>query len=175
MKVFIASTTVAVLTLFASAQGPNEETNAAAAKLLKTMGVQEEMSVGFKSAMEPMLAPMIQELGLNEKQIVELNQIFTSWWEEDIDQNALIAKIQAIYAERFTVEELNDLVAFYETELGQKILHLMPELTQEGMQIGMEAAGAQQGKLMEKMQAFQERVAAENAPAEEKEAPAEGE
>lgn len=174
MKALIVSTTLAALSLFASAQGPNEETNAAAAKLLKVMGVQEEMSIGFKSAMQPMLAPMVQEMGLNEKQVEELNQIFTSWWEDDIDQEALIEKIQAIYAARFTVEELNELVIFYETELGQKMLSLMPELTQEGMQIGMEAAGAQQGKLMEKMQAFQERIAAENAPAEE-EAPADGE
>lgn len=174
MKALIVSTTLAALSLFASAQGPNEETNAAAAKLLKVMGVQEEMSIGFKSAMQPMLAPMVQEMGLNEKQVEELNQIFTSWWEDDIDQETLIEKIQAIYAARFTVEELNELVIFYETELGQKMLSLMPELTQEGMQIGMEAAGAQQGKLMEKMQAFQERIAAENAPAEE-EAPADGE
>ena len=173
MKAIIASTTLALLSLFASAEEANSGSLAAASKLLDSMDLKQEMATGFKTAMQPMLTPMVQQMGLNEDQVTELNQILTDWWENDIDQDAIINKIKALYAERFTEDELNELVPFYETELGQKMLAVMPELTQAGMQIGMTEAGAQQGKLMERMSAFQQHIAAENAPAEETpEAPA---
>jgi len=180
MKAIIASTTLAFLSLFASAENGSPESLAAAGKLLETMDLKEEMATGFQLAMEPMIAPMVQQMGLNEAQVLELNQILTDWWGNDIDQDSIIEKIKVLYAERFTEEELNELALFYETDLGQKMLHTMPELTQAGMQIGMEEAGAQQGKLMEKMTAFQQRIAAENTPteeeaAEEAPAPTEGE
>ncbi|GHC59445.1 DUF2059 domain-containing protein [Roseibacillus persicicus] len=171
MKALIASTTLALLTAFSSAQEANEESLAAAAKLIETMEVRQEMATGFKAAMEPMLQPMIQQLGLNPEQVAELNEIFTSWWEEDVDQEAVIEKFKNVYAETFTAEELTELELFYQTPLGKKMLHLMPELTQKGMQIGMEAAQAKQPELMAKMKAFEEKVSKQKAPAEE--APAE--
>ena len=171
MKALIASTTLALLTVFASAQEPNEESLAAAGKLIETMGVREEMATGFKTAMAPMLQPMIQQMGLNEEQVAELNAIFSGWWENDIDQDAIITDYKKLYADTFSTEELNELELFYQTPLGKKMLLTMPDITQKGMQIGMTAAQDKQPQLMAKMQAFQERVAKENAPAEE--APAE--
>ena len=168
MKALIASTTLALLTVFAPAQEANEETLTAAGKLIETMGVREEMAVGFKAAMEPMLQPMIQQMGLNEEQVAELNGIFSGWWENDIDQEAIIDDYKKLYADTFSAEELTELELFYQSPLGKKMLLSMPELTQKGMQIGMTAAQEKQPQLMAKMQAFQERIAKENAPAEEK-------
>lgn len=173
MKALIASTTLALLTALSPAQEAGEETLAAAGKLIDTMGVREEMAVGFKAAMKPMLQPMIQQMGLNEAQIVELNAIFTGWWENDIDQEAIIKNYKALYAETFTTEELIELELFYQTPLGKKLLLTMPDLTQKGMQIGMNAAQAKQPELMAKMQAFQEQVAKDNAPAKEEVVPEE--
>ncbi|MGJ8723705.1 MAG: DUF2059 domain-containing protein [Roseibacillus sp.] len=167
MKALIASTTLALLTVLAPAQEANEEILTAADKLIETMGIREEMAVGFKTAMEPMLQPMIQQMGLNPTQVAELNAIFSSWWENDIDQDAIIAEYKKLYADTFSAEELTELELFYQTPLGKKVLMTMPELTQKGMQIGMNAAQAKQPELMAKMQAFQERIAKENAPAEE--------
>ena len=165
MKALIASTTLALLTVFAPAQEANEEALAAAGKLIETMGVREEMAVGFKAAMEPMLQPMIQQMGLNAEQVAELNAIFSGWWENDIDQEAIITDYKKLYADTFSAEELAELELFYQTPLGKKMLLTMPELTQKGMQIGMTAAQAKQPELMAKMQAFQERITKENAPA----------
>lgn len=173
MKALIASTTLALLTVFSPAQEASEESLAAASKLIETMGVREEMAMGFKTAMEPMLQPMIQQMGLNEAQIAELNAIFTGWWENDIDQDAIIDGYKQLYAETFTTEELTELELFYQTPLGKKLLLTLPELTQKGMQLGMTAAQAKQPELMAKMQAFQEHIAAENAPAEEEPLPEE--
>ena len=167
MKALIVSTALACLTAFSSAEEPTDKALTAAEKLIETMGIREEMATGFKAAMEPMLQPMIQQMGLNEKQVEELNAIFTSWWEDDIDQEAIVSQFKVLYANSFTLEELTELQLFYQTPLGKKVLLSMPELTQKGMQIGMTAAQAKQAQLMEKMQAFQEQLTVET-PAEEK-------
>lgn len=172
MKALIASTTLTLLTIFAPAQEINEESLTAAGNLIETMGVREEMANSFKAAMAPMLQPMIQQMGLNAEQINELNAIFTNWWENDIDQEAIIKEFKSLYAKVFTAEELKELGLFYETPLGQKLLISLPQLTQQGMQIGQAAAEAKQPELIAKMQAFQEKIAKENAPAEETVEPA---
>ncbi|MBK1834734.1 DUF2059 domain-containing protein [Roseibacillus ishigakijimensis] len=166
MKALLISSTLALLTLLAPAQD-GEPKAAAAAQLLDTMKVREQMAVGFHAAMGPSLQPMIEQMGLNEAQVAELNTIFTAWWEEDIDQEAVIAKFTELYTETFTLEELRELDAFYQTPLGQKVLHTMPELTQKGMQIGMEAAQNEQEALKKRMQAFQEKVMEDQADAED--------
>lgn len=172
MKALIASTTLALLTVFSAAQEGDEESLAAAGRLIETMGVREDMAAGFKAAMAPMLQPMIQQMGLNEVQVIELNAIFAGWWENDIDQDAIITQYKTLYAETFTTEELNELKLFYQTPLGKKLLITLPDITQKGMEIGMLAAQAKQPQLIEKMVAFEEQVAKENAPKEEAVEPA---
>ena len=175
MKSLIASTTLALLTLFAPAQEANEESLAAAERLLNIMGTQEQMAESFQAAMTPMLQPMIQQLQLNAEQVEELNSIFTSWWEDDIDQTTIIDKFKQLYAETFTAEELTELELFYQTPLGKKMLVTLPEVTQKGMEIGMLAAGEKQPELTAKIEAFTEKIMKENAPKAEEPKEEEGE
>ena len=41
-----------------------------------------------------------------------------------------------LYVRHFTLEEMNQLIAFYQTPIGQKMLAKLPSLTRESMQIG---------------------------------------
>ena len=50
--------------------------------------------------------------------------------------NGLLEAMYPIYAEHFTQDELRQLIAFYEGDLGQKLIDVMPELSQEGMRVG---------------------------------------
>ncbi len=167
MKALFLSATLLALALVSPAQETDEARITAAGKLIETMGIKDDMAVGFKAAMQPMLEPMIQQMGLNEVQVVELNALFTDWWENDIDQDSILGQFKSLYAETFTAEELTELELFYQTPLGRKLILTLPDLTQKGMQIGMTAAQEKQGELMAKVQAFQERVKKENAPEEE--------
>ena len=169
MKALIASTTLAFLSVFSPAQEASDENLAAAGKLIETMGIRKDMDTNFKAAMQPMLQPMIQQMGLTPEQVTELNAIFSDWWENDVDQEAIITDFKKLYADTFSTEELKELGLFYETPLGKKMLMSMPELTQKGMQIGALAADAKQPQLKEKIEAFQKRVMEGNAPAEKEE------
>jgi hypothetical protein len=44
------------------------------------------------------------------------------------DQDMIIAALAKLYAKAFSVEEMNDLIRFYESPTGQKSLKVMPQL-----------------------------------------------
>ena len=168
MKALIASTTLAILTVLAPAQS-------AAEKLVETMQIRKELGISFKAAMQPTLQAMKQQLGLDEAQAKELNEIYGSWWDNDIDQDAIVSEYARLYSETFSEEEIKELTAFYGTPLGKKVLKQTPNLTAAGVKIGAAAAEGKRADLISKLQAFQARVEAGKAPAEEaspKEAPA---
>lgn len=52
----------------------------------------------------------------------------------------LISRMVPIYARNFTHEEINGLLAFYDTDLGRKSIEVMPKLMQEAMTVGKEWA-----------------------------------
>lgn len=165
MKTLILTATLTFLTIFSSAQdAENEKSMAAAEKLFATMKIQEDLTEGFQASMSVMLQPLVQQLGLNEEQVKELNTIITDWWENDIDQEKIMKDFKLLYAESYTAEELAELELFYQTPLGAKTLALTPELTQKGMEIGMLAAQEKQAILMEKMQAFEASLVPEPEP-----------
>jgi len=65
-------------------------------------------------------------------------------------------KVAELYAETYTLDELNQLVNFYHTPLGQKMLTTLPELTRRSGQIGVEMAKAHLPELEDMMKARQQ-------------------
>ena len=51
-------------------------------------------------------------------------------------QPELLGQVIILYSNRFTHQEIKDLIAFYETPTGQKIIRIMPNLTEELAAIG---------------------------------------
>ncbi len=48
-----------------------------------------------------------------------------------IQKGGLLDMLSVLYAERFTHDEIKDILAFYETEAGQKVILASPDLMQE--------------------------------------------
>lgn len=48
----------------------------------------------------------------------------------------LYAKLAVVYTESFTEKELDEILAFYDTPVGKKMVAITPELTKKGMEIG---------------------------------------
>ena len=55
--------------------------------------------------------------------------------EFSVDEK-LIDNIIQSYARHFTHDDVRGMIAFYETPVGKKVVEVMPNLTQEGMQAG---------------------------------------
>ena len=69
------------------------------------------------------------------------------------DRGELAEMMYPIYGNRFTENELKELVAFYDTPLGQKLIRVMPTITQEGMQAGQKLGQSLGPKIKQRVMA----------------------
>ncbi|BDU20991.1 DUF2059 domain-containing protein [Dyella sp. GSA-30] len=73
-----------------------------------------------------------------------------SYWQGFIDANGtqqLIGRMVPIYQRHFTAEDVDGLLKFYRSPLGQKVITEMPATMAEGMQIGQQW-GQERGRQM---------------------------
>jgi hypothetical protein len=61
----------------------------------------------------------------------------------------LIQGFEALYASNFTVDEMDQIIAFYRTPVGRKTLQQMPQIMQQSMALGQAWAG----KMMQQAEA----------------------
>ncbi len=74
--------------------------------------------------------------------------------EEHVEEkNAINNLIYPIYHRYLTLDEIKEMIAFYKTPLGKKILTTMPKITQEGMQAGQTWGKSIAPELQQRIQA----------------------
>ena len=109
--------------------------NATGAKDLGKQLVQAGMEQ-FRSSVEDS-----QPNNPRAKQFVDA---FVSKFQKYFDPNSLTETIIPIYDKYFTSEDLNGLLAYYRSPLGQRMLKVLPEVTREsqaaGFALGQKAA-----------------------------------
>lgn len=127
-----------------------------AEKLLVTMKVDEQMLGGFES-MLPIVNQLADNLRLNDEETVELKNIYRDWFNNDLDREGLKRQIAVVYAQTFTVDEMEDVIRFFESPTGKKLVEKSPSLTQKGAQLGMNEAQNKQHLLLEKLTPFIEK------------------
>lgn len=113
--------------------------NSAAYTLLATMNMKES----YEGMIERVTQMQIQQNPELEAVRPTIHAFFTKYmgWE------AQKGDIAALYAKNFTVEELAEMNAFYQTPVGQKTVQLMPQLAAAGAQIGQSKLAAHMGEL----------------------------
>jgi hypothetical protein len=73
-----------------------------------------------------------------------------SYWQGFVDAMAtdqLIGRMVPVYQKHFTAQDIDGLLKFYRSPLGQKVIHEMPQTMAEGMQVGRQW-GQQRGQQM---------------------------
>lgn len=73
-----------------------------------------------------------------------------SYWQGFVDANAtnqLIGRMVPVYQKHFTAEDIDGLLKFYKSPLGQKVITQMPATMAEGMQVGKQW-GQERGQQM---------------------------
>lgn len=106
-------------------------------KLFDAMEIQKQMS-GMMNAMgstvEKMMPPNIG--ALTDKQKAELTKLQTDLLSKMMSpefMDTYIAELIPIYQKHFTKGEVDDLISFYSSPIGQKFLREQPQLTQESL------------------------------------------
>ncbi len=105
-----------------------------AGELLELVGTKEAMTSGFEIGMKPALDQMRQQ-GLPEAAIDEISAAATAFAERTLKWEDIKPELVAVYVKEFTVDDLQKLIVFYESPVGQKSAEKMPILMQKGMEL----------------------------------------
>lgn len=122
MKKNIIAITFLMFGVFASAQTSKD---VKISELLETMGSTQAMKTSYEY--------MISYYKQNNP------QISPEYWDKAatlVNYEDLIKKLVPLYSKHFTEQEIEDLIAFYRTTTGKKMIDKMPVILQESMEIG---------------------------------------
>jgi len=70
---------------------------------------------------------------------------------KEADMSELFEKIIPVYEENFTDDDIRQLIAFYQSPIGKKMIEKMPVIMQQSMQIGTEWGKQMSEKVIEKL------------------------
>lgn len=166
---FSAAAAFACLPSFAvAAPADDPQLGAAVKAVLDAMEVRKMMAASFSEMEKQMPAMMRAEIqgviqadttlsdeqkkeaqARVEKMIPDIVQAVHRMLADPTLIDDILKEIEPLYARSFTVAELKELAAFYQTPLGRKLLVTAPKLGAEGMAIGQRAALPRIGKLMQ--------------------------
>ncbi|MDR0734884.1 MAG: DUF2059 domain-containing protein [Elusimicrobiota bacterium] len=101
----------------------------AAEELLKIT----HMDVLLDKTMDQVLGMQIQQ----NPELVPYKSVMEKFFRKYMSYESLKPEIIKIYSDNLSVQELNYTIAFYKTSTGQRILEVLPQITQQSMQLGI--------------------------------------
>lgn len=119
----------------------------AAMQIDKTYDQTVEASVDMQIKQNPMIAPY-------KKVMLQFFSKYMSW-------ESLKEDVAKIYTDEFTIKELKELTAFYETPTGKKAALRLPVLMNKGAQLGISRVQAHMGELQQMIQEESKHIADE--------------
>lgn len=82
---------------------------------------------------------VVQTMITSYKQITE--SVPDKFWDEmakEINADTMVSMVIPIYEKYYTDEEILQMIAFYETPVGKKVIATLPDIMKESMAIGQE-------------------------------------
>ncbi len=125
------------------APGPvqDEAQLAAARQLLQSLDMPRIMARSMESAMDVQIKA--------NAALTPYRDVMLSWADTYLSWAAFEPKVTELYAQAFTAEEMQELIAFYSTPTGRKSVEKLPELMAKGAEIGASLAQQHQPELMQ--------------------------
>jgi hypothetical protein len=134
-------------------------------KLLDLLQVRKSMALmmdGMKQAMKQGAEEAFRERVPNPtpKQLEALNGMVDDMMA-DMPLNELIEAMVPIYRRHLNKSDVNEVIRFYSSTVGQKLLREQPQMIQEGMQAGVEIQQKRMDQMMAKIRERTEKMAEE--------------
>lgn len=105
-----------------------------ARELITVMRATDQFKLIFPTIMQSLKPAIVQGRPQIEKDIDAMMPVLLEGVNSRI--NEITDQMAGVYARTFTVDEMRQLIAFYQTPVGQKLLEKLPTLVQESMSIG---------------------------------------
>ncbi len=144
-RLLLASFCVAVISATAPVAGParGQNSDAAAIDPARIAAAKELMEVAGSAKQFDIVVPLISQqleaafINLKPDHAAEIKEVFQVIPEKFSQRKQeLLDQIAALYAERLTAAELNEIIGFYKSPIGAKFVQLQPELVQQSMALG---------------------------------------
>ena len=168
MKLKQLTASCLLLATFASQAEPAKQ--ATIEKLLQVTNAASMVDNAYQQ-MDQMSLQMAQNSGLDintdpliKKHLKQINDLV----RQELSWQQLEGPIIALYGSVFSEDELQDVLAFYQSPTGQKLLKRQPELMQQTMMLMQQKMMEMQPKLktlMDQQQAERQAQTADNKPA----------
>ncbi len=134
-------------------------------KLLDLLQIRKSMSLmmdGMKQAMKQGAEEAFRERVPNPtpKQLEALNGMVDDMMA-DMPLDEMIEAIVPIYRRHLSKSDVDEVIRFYSSTVGQKLLREQPQMIQEGMQAGVEIQQKRMGQMMTKIRERTEKMAEE--------------
>jgi uncharacterized protein len=127
------------LPLCAGAAGRTSSHDQAVHELFNVMGLERNAVVGATA----MIDAQIQA----NPAIEPYRGVMVDWATRFLTWDAMLPEMTAIYKETFTEDEVREMIAFYRTPTGQKVLDTLPEVMQRSAGVGVSLAQKHQAEL----------------------------
>lgn len=114
------------------ARADDKSHRAAVLELFELMGMEKMM----QTMIEQMTAPMLKNAGQDAATMARIRPVVTNFFTKYMSWSALKDEYVDVYMKAFTEAEVHDVVNFYKTPTGRKMIAQLPALTQKGAQIG---------------------------------------
>ncbi|GAB2872259.1 hypothetical protein GCM10027277_46890 [Pseudoduganella ginsengisoli] len=175
MKKLIAAAVLALAvpaaSVYAADTGANDKTVAAAKELMAVMNMRavtqaslQQMSQQLPGMMRQMMQVAIDSKKLSPEQarkaLADMEKTLPSTvaaMNKTLSDSKMLEELEAetvaIYARNFTEDEMKQVIAFYRSPVGAKMLTKMPQLMQESMQASQKVVLPRMAKMIEGMAA----------------------
>ena len=90
-------------------------------------------------------------IGLFKKKHTDVPEEFWTEVLKEFNSDAIIDMVIPIYDKYYTESEINELIVFYNSEIGKKMIATMPSVVQESMQAGQVWGNELAFKIVEKL------------------------
>jgi hypothetical protein len=133
---------------------------AAVKKLLELTDAESMVNVVYEQ-MEQMVASTQSQLGLKGEELAMFNEYYKQVIEltrTEMNWATLEGPITDIYVKNFTQKELDDIIAFYNSDSGQSMVKKMPGITRESMQLSQGVMASLMPKIQQLSLKFQQEL-----------------
>jgi len=149
MKVIQMLCVVVGLSVFSVAQADTAGIKEAE-KLLDLMNVDQALD----ESMAGMLDLQLQQ----NPALAPYKGVMLKFFRKYMSYESIKPDMAKMYADAFTAGELQELNAFYATDVGKKTIEKMPELMMQGAQLGAVRVQTNMGELQQMIQAEAQRI-----------------
>lgn len=130
---------------------PKATTQAAGAAAAKEQDIRKLMQMtGAANMGLQVVDNMIAQF---KKMMPQVPEDFWTDFRNEINAKELTDLVVPIYAKHFSHEDIKQLIAFYNTPIGKKLIALQPQITQESMAAGQKWGAKIGQRMVKKLQA----------------------